>query len=363
MADLRIVDADGHVYEDDEEIFAHLPAPYAGRRTVRGFPLWPSLDGFQRGAIHARLGLHASFETSAERWGEFLDRAGLEAAFLYPTAGLATGFIRDRDWAVALSRAYNDWLAERYLRRDPRLSGVALLPLQDPEEAARELRRAVVELGMAAAVLPAAGLDRSLGHGDFDPLYAEAERLDRPLAVHGGPAAGLGLDKLERFAQVHTLSHPFAQMIQATSIVMSGVLDRFPRLRVAFLEAGVGWVPFLAERMDRSYEARRFPEYTGGCRQAPSSYLRGGRVYFGIDPCESSLASVAELLGPRCLLYASDFPHEVNLERSRAEIAAIVDHPRLDLEAKRAILAGNARRFYGLEPSAGADTRAAGAGR
>ncbi|MBI3767585.1 MAG: amidohydrolase [Deltaproteobacteria bacterium] len=342
------IDSDGHIYESDSEIFEHLEGCYAGRRTVLGFPFWPTLDGFQRGAIHARLGIHESFQVDAGTWLDFLDATGIESTVLYPTAGLATGLIRDPDWAVAVTRAYNDWLAARYLARSPRLRGVALLPLQDPLEAARELRRAVRERGMVGGVLAPIGLERTLGHADFDPVYAEAERLDCPLAVHGGPAVGLGLDRLEPFAQVHTLSHPFAQMIQMTSILMGGVLDRFPRLRIAFLEAGVSWVPFLVDRMDRSYEGRMYPEYTGGCARRPSEYLMNGNVFFSCESGERLLAHVAELTGGERLLFASDFPHEVNLERCRREIAAFASHAELSEQQRIAVLAGNARRFYGL---------------
>ena len=138
-----IIDADGHVYENDGEIFEFLEAPFRGKRTVLGFPLWPTIDGFQRGAIHAHMGLHTSFECNAPLWLEFLERTGISGTVLYPTAGLAHNLIRDPEWAIALARAYNDWLYDRYVKASPRLRAVALLPLQDPGEAARELRRAV----------------------------------------------------------------------------------------------------------------------------------------------------------------------------------------------------------------------------
>jgi hypothetical protein len=346
---MEIIDADGHVFEKDEELFEHLDVPgYAGKRTVRAFPFWPMVDGFQRGAIHARLGVHESFETDAGRWLRFLDHAEISSTVLYPTAALGAGLLRDKEWAVVAARAYNNWLSERYLKVSPRLRGVALLPLQDPREAAAELRRAVSQLRMVGALLPVGGLGKSLGHADFDPVYAEAERLDCALAVHGGSALGLGLDVLEHFAQVHTLSHPAAQMIQVTSIVMSGVLDRFPRLRIAFLEAGASWVPFLMDRMDRSYRARRFEQYVGAVRNRPSEYVKSGRLFFGADPSESTLGHVRDTIGDQVLLFSSDFPHEVNADGCREEIAELRRREDLTDEAKRRLFAGNARRLYGF---------------
>jgi predicted TIM-barrel fold metal-dependent hydrolase len=343
---LRVIDADGHVYEKDVEIFEHLDGPFRGKRTLLGLPFWPSIDGFHRGAIHAHMGLHASFESSAPIWMDFLEKTGIASTVLYPTSGLAHSLIRDPEWAVALARGYNDWMHARYTSASDRIRGVALLPLQDPTAAAAELRRAVLELGAVGGVLPAVGLPRGLGSEWYDPVYAEAERLDVPLAVHGGPTQQLGLDSLEHFAQVHTLGHPFAQMIQITSVLMSGVLDRFPTLRIAFLEAGIGWLPFLAARMDRSFRARKRPEYTGGAARMPSRYFEDGRIYFTVDPGEAGIAQAMELLGEEVLLFASDFPHEVNAEGCTRELAELCEAvPR---SAREKLLDRNARRFYRL---------------
>jgi predicted TIM-barrel fold metal-dependent hydrolase len=341
-----VIDADGHIYENDQELFEHLEGRYAGRDTVRAFPFFPTLDGYQRGAVHARLDVHKQLETNARIWLDLIDGAGIERTVLYPTQALTCGVIRDTDWAVALARAYNDWLFHRYLQVSPRLHGMALLALQDVGEAVNELRRAVTELGMLGGVLTPIGLRRPLGHADFDPLYREAARLDCPLAVHAGPAQGLGLDVLDYFAQVHTLSHPYAQMIQVTSIVMSGVLDRFPTLRVGFLEAGASWVPFLIHRMDRSYAARKHREFIGAVARRPGTYVTGGNTFFSAEPAEDSLAHVAQVIGSNTLLFTSDFPHEANLTHCRAEIEAVLARPDLSGELKAKLLAGNARRFY-----------------
>ncbi|MEO8601952.1 MAG: amidohydrolase family protein [bacterium] len=348
LAAVEIIDADGHVFERDAELFEFIDEPYKGRETLLGFPFFPALDGFHRGAIHARLGLHAKHETSAAGWLEFLDASGIRTTVLYPSQGVACGFIKDPAWARAVTRAYNAWLSARYLRHSSRLQGMALLPLQDVAAAVAELRRAVEELGMVGAVLPAVGLARPLGHLDLDPLYAEAQRLGCALAVHGGPAQGLGLDGLEKYGQIHALSHPSAQMLQLTSVVMNGVFDRFPELRMAFLEGGAGWVPFLMDRMDRSYEVRRFPEYTGGTRHVPSWYVRECGIYFGVDLHERTLGYTAEVVGAEHLLFCSDFPHEVNLARCRDELHDLATRADLSPAARAAILGDNARRFYRL---------------
>ena len=354
MRPQKILDGDGHIIERDAELLEHLETPYAGNDTLLGYPFFPTLDGYNRGAIMSRLGIHKSYTITARTWVDFLDEVGIETTVLYPTAGLAFGIIQDPAWAVALARAYNDWFTERYHKVNPRLRAVALVPLQDVPAAVAELRRAVTELGMVGAVLTAnnadLGVRKALGHPDFWPLYEAAEQLDVPIAIHGAPSFNLGINFFTRFAMTQALEHPIAQMIQLTSMVMEGVFERFPKLRVAYLEAGAGWVPYIMDRLDRSYEVwagkayREFPEWL---QRPPSEYLRSGRIYFSSEGGEPSMIHAIERIGHGTLLYASDFPHETNVERAKHEIEELVERPDLADAAKQAILHDNVLRFYG----------------
>jgi len=272
---------------------------------------------------------------------------------LYPTAGLAFGIIQDPTWATAVARAYNNWFTDRFFRVSARLRGVALLPLQDVPEAVKELGRAVTELGMVGAVLPAnngeLGVRKALGHPDFWPIYAAAERLDVPLAVHGAPSFNLGINFFTQFAQTHALEHPIAQIIQLTRMVMEGVFERFPRLRVAYLEAGAGWVPYMMDRLDRSYEiwaAAQYREFSAWLKKKPSEYMQSGQVYFSCEGGERSLSNTIERIGHQTLLFASDFPHETNLQRAKQEIAELLERSDLSDDAKQGILHDNIVRFY-----------------
>ena len=194
----QIIDADGHVLEADEELYEHLEPPFSGEPGILKFPFFPSLDGFHRVARRLAIGTRKlrpdATHVKVQDWIDFLDRSGIEISVVYPTHGLGFGLITDPEWACGLAIAYNNWLSERYLKVTPRIKGVALIPLQTPGEAVKELRRAVAKLGMVAAVLPSVGLDKPLGHSDFWPVYEEAQRLDIPLAVHGAPSRGLGID-------------------------------------------------------------------------------------------------------------------------------------------------------------------------
>ena len=237
-----VIDADGHVRESDQALFTYLPEPYRGKEALFATSFFPSLDGFHRAAAKVVDGRgRAVVNPSAADWLAYLDDTRIAATVLFPTAGLGFGLISDPNWAAGLAYAYNDWLYDVYLRAAPqRIKGMALIPLQDPTRAAAELRRAVGELGMVGAVLPSAGLPEAFGHPSFWPVYEAAQELDCVLAVHGGSAQGLGLERLRRLIEVRTLTHGFSQMIQMTSMVFGGVFDQFPGLRVAYCEAGCG---------------------------------------------------------------------------------------------------------------------------
>ena len=339
MTAYRVIDGDGHVTETAEQVTKYLDEPY--RRRPLTSPLYPA-DGWDRRLL-GRLG---DWAANAPAWLEALDRGGMESAILYPTLGLFVSFLKDREWAVAICRAYNSFMAEEFVRVSPRLKAVALLPVQDPEAAAGELRRAARELGFVGGMLAADG-SHLLGDARFLPIYAEAARLDTMLGVHasGSHLGGAGVDLFPRFIQAHTTAHPFGQMRQLTSIVFEGIPERFPRLRLAFLEAGAGWAPYWMERMDDEY-AKRGEAEAPLLTKRPSDYVRGGSIYFSCEADEWLLPQAVKLVGESQIVYASDFPHwDHSFPGSIAEVAERGD---LTDGQKRKILADNALRLYRL---------------
>ncbi len=336
---MTVLDADGHVTETTEQVAKYLDEPY--RRRPLTFPFYP-WDGWDRRML-GRLG---DWVGDAATWLKALDQGGVEATVLYPTLGLFMSFLKDREWAVALCRAYNSLLSEEFIRVSPRLKAVALLPIQDPEAAAVELRRAVRELGCIGGMLAADG-SHLLGDPRFTPIYDEAQRLDVMLAIHasGSHLGGAGVELFPRFIQAHTVSHPFGQMRQLTSIIFEGIPERFPRLRLAFLEAGCGWVPYWMERMDDEY-AKRGAAEAPALKKKPSEYVRGGTLYFSCEADEWLLPQALRLIGENQVVYASDFPHwDHDYPESVEEIQKRGD---LTDTQKRKILADNARRLYRL---------------
>jgi predicted TIM-barrel fold metal-dependent hydrolase len=342
-----VIDADGHIVESDAEILHYLPEPFRGRDDLLGMPFFPSLDGYHRGARRVADGkAHVLPRPDAKEWIEYLDEVNIAVSVLFPTAGLGFGLVADADWAVALAHGYNAWLHDRFLRHDPRLKGMALLPMQHVPAAVKELRRAVTELGMLGGVLPAAGLPEAFGDESFWPVYEAAQELNVPLAVHSAPAQGLGLDRLRKLIEVRSLTHPIGQFVQIASMLFSGVYDAFPRLRVAYCEAGAGWVPYLMERLDNEYRNRR-PQ-APALKVKPSEHITSGRIFFHTELSEVGLGWAVQRTRDDIYFCASDFPHEPKDEFPEG-IEELLERKDLSEEAKRKVLWDSSVRLYNLD--------------
>ena len=353
---LRIIDGDGHVFEDIAGIVRRMPGRLRESAFVRLLGPFPQLDHLHHGAW---VSLDGSFQDpGVQGWRAFLDRAGFAGAVMFPTIALAYGRLTDPDLAIGACQAYNDWIAEDYLAADRRLNAMALIPLQDPAAAAKELERAVVKLGLKGAMLPPTGLPQLLGSTIYAPVYEVANALGCAVAVHGGAHPDLGLNHQQVFAGTHALGHPFAITIQAADLILHGVLDRYPRARFGFMEGGLAWLLMLIERLPGSFSAFTPYDPLGryvqvkdgrGLRSRLREYLAGGRMFVGVEGDEAALAFAIDAYGAGPFVFSSDFPHEVNDESIREEIDGLLGNDALDAAAKAAVLGGNAARFYGLD--------------
>ena len=158
MSQQRIIDADGHVMELDDELREYIGGPYAELEWHRSYGFWPGLtmDGYLRSLRQPGGWVGGRHRTQRAALARLPRQERHRADRAVPDPGLTHAAIRDHEWAITMARAYNDWLHDRFMRVSPRLVGVALLPIQDIDEAVKELRRSVEELGMVGAVLPSA---------------------------------------------------------------------------------------------------------------------------------------------------------------------------------------------------------------
>lgn len=353
MAAMRIIDADGHVIEDIAGIERYLPPAHRAHAGKFLSTLFPPMDHFHAAhLVTVPPEILNRGPVGFEGWMRFLDEVGIEKTVLYPTVGLGYGKMVSLDWMQAATRAYNDWISETYLERSDRFQALGLLPLRDPEAALKELRRIVTELGMAGAMLPSTGLAYPLGAHEYWPVYEEANRLRCCLGIHGGGHSGLGFDQLNIFSAIHALGHPIGIMIAFASMLFNGVFDRYPGMRVGFMEAGVAWILTMLERCDGSYKSQpsadALIELKKGesVRQHILDLIGNGRIFIGCEGDEPELAATIKVVGNRPFVFSSDFPHEVTAGSCREEIAELMGNEAIGQADKAAILAGNAERLY-----------------
>jgi aryl-alcohol dehydrogenase (NADP+) len=275
-----------------------------------------------------------------------MDTDGIDIALLMPSQGLVLGSVRNPRLAAGMARAYNNWVAEYCAACPQRLLATALLPVQDVAAAVAELRRTVGELGACAAYMrpnPVAG--RTLADPCYIPLYAEIEELGIPLLIHEGcgfaPGATIGIDRYENGLFSHVMSHTFEQMAALLTIVCGGVLERFPDLKVAFLESGCSWVPYWLERLDEHF--RLLPHEVPWMKLLPSEYFRR-QCAVTFEGSEQLLPNVMDVLGAERLLYASDYPHS---DAPFPSVAPIRERKDVPADALPLLLGGNAARLLG----------------
>jgi len=255
----------------------------------------------------------------------------------------------DPRFAEAACRAYNDWLHDYIQAADPhRMFGAAAVSPHEVESAAAESRRAVATLGMKAIFLrPNIYNGRPWHDAYYDPLWATCQELNVPIGFHettGSRMKAAGADRFKSLGIAHISTHSVEQMLACMDVIMGGVMERFPRLRFAFLEAQCGWLPFWLHRMDEHYEWREpYGEMTH-LSMPPSEYFK--RQGFCAVECDETLAAdVVNAVGDDTLVTTTDYPHgDSKYPEAMNRFLAL---PLSDASKKK-ILWDNVLRLYGL---------------
>ena len=332
-----IIDADGHAVDYEPVYRERLPERYRKRTTI-----YPSdnFDRTQNGELAAKRPPSPA-QNLADNAQE-----GIDLQIIYPTGGLMLTRVRERDYAIALCRAYNDWLYDWCAINRKRLKGVALVPLHvDTRAAIDEMERAVSKLGNVGVMVNTYDRSRNIAHRDFWPFYEECARQGVAVAFHASGSDTLDpLCHFENFLQIHTLSHAPEQLIACTTVIYSGLLEQYQDLRVAFLEAGIGWVPFWMEHMDEEYEFRQFDAPL--LKAKPSEYMTCGRVFVSCEPEEKTLRFVPDFFPADNILFASDYPHCDG--QFPDAVSTLADRSDIADGLKRKIFFDNPQRFYGI---------------
>ena len=357
LEDILIVDADVHLHESPGEMANYIDMPWRkSLEVIENIPeRYLDLPGFSPGLSS---GYTAPFPSgrvynrmvhSAAQMRDELSELFIDIAVLFPDHLLKMAVLPQADYAAALARAYNAWLIDKWCSQEKGILGCLVAAPQDPENAAKEIERYAKEPGIVGVYLPTAGVDPLWGHRSYDPIYAAAQDADLPVLLHTvtlvHPVFPCQLHQFDTDLARHTLSHPFSMMANLVSIVTTGVPVRFPKLRIAFTEAGVSWVPFIMNRLDKEYIERR--REVPFLENRPSHYIK--KFYFATQPVEEpenleDLVILTKLYGgEETTMFASDWPHHD------------FDHPRkvyqipFSSEVRRKVFGENALRFFKID--------------
>jgi len=332
---MQVIDADGHIVDRDRDVRPYLAEPHRNRRgqLLAGDGMDTSMGGLLGGREDNDL---------ATRLKD-MDSEGIETSVLFPTSSFNMSTIVERDFAVAYARAYNDFVAD-FCKQSPRVKAVALLPFQDVQAAVKEANRAIGELGLAAVAVATQGMREHLGSETYWPIYEELERLNAPFCVHNRREGPAGDRRFDSFIYMHTVGRPIETVIQFVGMTYGVIAERFPNLRIAFLECGVGWVPYWMERMDEEWEKRGSVE-APLCTKKPSDVVVNSNWFFATEPEEGMLPYVAERIGAEKILFASDYPHWDGI--FPGVVDTIVERTDISDDLKQKVLGENAKRFYG----------------
>lgn len=361
FGDFTIVDVDAHHYETEswaeiaerieDPVIRHL-AQMGGISKLTGqSSLIPSQVGNQdiagrvsryrlRGSEKADEGVHRDV-TIIKRAMQMM---GIDYQIVFPTPMLNLGMHPQVEVEVAVARAYARWMAENVLSADSSIKTMLYLPFNDPAASVKLVEDFGDGPGIVGFMVTSVRY-RPVHHRDYMKLYATIEETGMPLGFHAAYNwQERSMEQLNKFISVHALGFPFYNMVHLTNWVINGLPERFPRLKVIWIESGLAWIPFMMQRLDHEWLLRQSDAPL--LRRPPSEYMR--EMYYTSQPMEATDLGLLEatfraMNAETQLLWSSDWPHWDFDTPGR-----IAGLPFLGETAKRNILGENARRVFRL---------------
>ena len=330
-SDEILISGDGHVAEPVDLWETRLPEKYR-----EAAPKFPNIKyGVHN---HARLG-------GRDPLARLEDMAvdGVSAELLYPTIANQGFKLQDHEMEEAWWRVYNDWMAEYCSAAPDRLWGQSIIPMWDIDHAVEELER-TKKLGMAGAMIwliPPEELKYRTRH--YDKFWAAAQELQMPISMHINSGHGhyTNRTQLTGFTrQHHSVNlNKLAAFTALTDIICTGVLERFPELKVVIAEIQVGWIPLWLSESDDWFETDNIPEI----EMKPSEYFWRQCYATFIDDRVGTF--LLQRWGQNNFMWSSDYPHVNGLWPTSREIIA-KSMSELPQETRRNVLCNTAARLY-----------------
>jgi predicted TIM-barrel fold metal-dependent hydrolase len=275
---------------------------------------------------------------------QHLDLNGVEYGILIALRNGGTQ--RNLDYGAALCRAVNEWQVEQWLDREPRLRGSLAVHPEDPVGAVKEIERASVDKRFVQVLLPPR-MDEPAGRRRYWPIYEAAVRAGLPIGMHvggvGGHPATAGSGPASYYIEEHHSLVPAMQAV-VTSMVLEGVFEHFPALKVALVEGSFAWVPSLTWRLDKHWN--RMKDEVPHLTRKPSEYVRE-HFWFTTQPIDEpenpqDLFDVMSWIGWDRLMFSTDYPHW-DFDDPRYVFKAKLEEPHRSM-----LFRDNAKALYGL---------------
>jgi uncharacterized protein len=277
-----------------------------------------------------------------------MNAMGVDYGNLFPTPMLSLGLHPQGEVENQLSWAYNRWVTEKIISQEPRILAMPYLPFNDPDAAYRTVKEFGDRKGVVGFLVTSVRY-KAVYDNAYMKTYALLEEMGKPLTFH---AAYNWMDRMfsttNKFIVAHAFGFTLFNAIPCANWIVNGLPERFPKLKIIWIESGLAWIPWLMQRMDNEYKMRS--SECPGLKKLPSEYMRD--MYYTTQPMEMpddmSLleATFKAVHAETQLLWASDYPHwDMDLP------GKIYDLPFLSEQAKRNILGENARRVFNLDVS------------
>jgi predicted TIM-barrel fold metal-dependent hydrolase len=365
----RVIDCDSHV-EESAVVWKYLDKKYKDREPIpMKFPYRPGLPAQNSfwlidGEAHpkpnmghgstivgtppdSQLALQKPYSVGSQDLTDVaarlkdMDAAGVDVQVQFPSVFIEplTG---DVQFEAALMRSYNTWIAETCAQKPDRLKWVAVVPMNDPAAAVREMKAARKQGCIGISVHGTVG-NLMLHDPRFDPVWAAALDLDLPVGIHvGWSHPGLTWSCDDMYSAC-ALSLMFPVVMGFWSFTGGGILDRFPNLRVGFLEAGLEWLPMVLARMDHYYKFGRAVNEPLKTVKPAHDWLKEAQIYLSTEGDDHLLTHVIETIGADRLMMSADMPHgDVPVDL----MPAFTRRNDVAPDAQRMILGESAARFY-----------------
>jgi uncharacterized protein len=360
-----IIDVDSHHVETDswDEILDYIEDPvlrFNGKEISKN---WPTAK--KQGLINEPAGLmfqdaqgrilhQASLQEPVETVnGEHRDLTLIRRAkdtmniaiqVVFPQPMLEIGMHPIPEIATALTLAYNKWFTKNILSKDEKLRSLLALPFEDPAACIRMIDEYAGSPGVIGFMVTSQRRI-AVNNNAYMPIYKKLEELGLPLAFHAGPTLSDSMvSHMNKFLSIHAMSFVTCNMLHLTNWVINGLPERFPKLKVVWVESGLAWLPFMMQRLDHEYLMRQSDAPL--LKKRPSDYMR--EMYYTSQPMEATdlnllQATFKAINAETQLMYSSDWPHwDFDTPGRMAWL------PFLSEEGKRNILGETARKVFNL---------------